>query len=458
MSNNIIPAPLFKSAVWWLSDNRFTWIDNSFQYSENIDIHSDPRAISLSKKLVKDSWTVITEKINCIILIAWDIMAFWNSWGVYRRNAWTWTKNSTNLWVPILSAIEFNSYLYWTTSTVLYRVAIGSISNTMTLSSLNYQTLTSSSYHPLNVFSNDRLLIWNKNTINYVDVNDVYQASILTISPQLEIKYIYAFWSSVKIFAKYTNNNASQVLFWDWLTVDISEQIPLNWVNIEQVIIKDWVDYIISNNKLWVLDWYKTATLKDITSASYSTNLNSITIKWNRLLYWWVWWVYEWGGLNKNYAEVLSFSYRTSNALTDVIWAIFFDWTDLYVAWSNGSTYWIDKLSTTVYNTTWYLTTRVYYWNSRLYKKASEKLLCAFNALTWTDTINIYYRYNLSSTWVLFQTITATSTKVVLSDFLTELQLTWTWVFIELKIELNSWTGTTTPEFYEMDLLYNMAK
>ena len=447
-----ITAPIFKWASWGKSDDIFVGIPDSFQDSQNIDIRTNPRGIKLNKALVKDSLTVVVEPINCFIKVSTgDILAFGNSWGVYHKTGGVWYKNTNSITGAILSAIEFNGYVYMTNSTKLYRVAIGSIGHTMTLT--EYQTFTNGgTSHPMTVYYDTFLLIGDKFGVAKLDTSSVWTTSKITLSPNLTIKYIYAQGSSIKIYCQ-DLNNISTIVFWDWLTEAFTQSINLSGVNIQQLQQKDWLDYVISNNKLGIIDWYKASTLKDI--SGYSTNLNSITVKDNKILYWVTGWVYEWGNLNKNYPEVLSNSYNTSNAITDTVGAIFYDGTDLYVSWSNGSTYWIDKLSTS-YKLTWYITCRVYYSDTRVFRKSSINVLTSFALLTGTDSIGIYYRENISGSFTLLRTITAAATKT--NDYTDIVQLNGEWNFIEFKIVLNSASWTTTPEFYELFLEFDNLK
>lgn len=437
-------APIFKWASWWKSDDIFSGIPDSFQESQNIEIRENSKSIKLTKKLVKDSLAVVTEIINCFIKVSnWNILAFWNSWWVYRKTWWVWYKNSNTITWAILSAIEFNWYVYLTNSTKLYRVAVTDLSNIMTFT--EYKTFTTSSiYHPMVILENT-LYIWDKFNIAYLDNLWDWDWAFFEVNKETVIKYLKIQWNNIKIYSEDIYWN-TLLIYWDSINTAPIETIPLNWIKIEQLIDKDWYDYVVSNNKIWIRDWLKIETLKEI--SIYSTNINSCTIKKNRILYWWIWSVWEWGWLNKNYPEVLSNSYTTSNALTDIIWAIFYDWTDLYVSWSNWSTYWIDKLSNTSYNTNWYIITRAYYWNIKSIRKYSNNVLTAFQKLAWTDNIKIYYRTQITWNYTLLQTLTATSTKI--NDYCDMIQLAQEFNFIEFKIELNGWT--TTPEFYELFL------
>lgn len=443
-------APIFKWASWGKSDSIFTWIADSFQESSNIEIREDSQSIKLTKKLIKDSWTVIVEPINCFIKAStWDIFAYWNSWWVYHKTWWIWYKNTSSITWAILSAIEYDWYMYLTNSTNLYRVALASFWHAMTF--IAYQTFTKSSYyHPMVILENT-LYIWDEYYVTYLDALWDWVWNFLEINNDTTIKYIKKQWNNIKIYAEDIYWN-SQVIYWDSINTATIETVPLNWVKIGQFIEKDWYDYMLANNKIWIRDWYKLQILKENITAS--TNLNSILIKDDRIMYWGTWVLWEWGSLNKNYPSVLSNSYTTSNDITDTVNAIFYTWDDLYASWSNWVTHGVDKLSSTTYNPSWYLITRVYYWWIKSIRKYSNNVLTAFNKIAWTDTIKIYYRTQITWSYVLYDTLTATSVKT--NDYCNMLQLDSEFNFIEFKIELNWWT--TTPEFYELFLeLNNLA-
>lgn len=438
-------AAIFKGASWWKSDSLFTWISDSFQESSNIEIREDSQSITLTKKLVKDSSNTITEPINCYIKAStWDIFAYWNVWGVYHKTWWIWYKNSTTISWAILSAIEFNWYMYLTNSTTLFRVALVNFWHAMTF--ITYQTFTSSSiYHPFIILENT-LYIWDKYYVAYLDNLWDWLPTFLEINNETTITHLKIQWNNIKIYAKdiYDNTN---LIYWDTINTAPIQTVPLNWLEMQQLIEKDWYDYIISHNILWIRDWQKLQTLKD--NIESSSNINSITIKDDRILYWWTWVIWEWGRLNKNYPDVLSNSYTTSNAITDVVNAIFYTWSELYVSWSNWITHWVDKLSSTVYNTTWYIITRVHYWLTKSIRKFSENVLSAFDKILWTDEIKLYYRTQITWSYILHETLTASSDKV--NDYSNMLQLASEFNFIEFKIELSWWT--TTPKFYELYLV-----
>ena len=448
-SNKIIET-MFSWASGWLSDNKFTWIAWSFQESKNIEVRKDARTITLTKSLQKDSGSVVTDTITTFLsLSTGDLMAFWETWAIYRKYSWAWHKNSTSIGQKIISAIEYNWYVYFTTFSSLYRVAIWSISNSMTFTV--YKTFENGSdYHPMIVFSNTNLYIWDKDYIALIDYPWIWYEKILVLSKNLVCKSIQAISSSLKFYCEYAQSlNSSEIVYWSWIEwVLPSESITINGVNPSHILNMNGYDYVIANNRLWILDWYKQQKLKDITD--FSTNSNSISILDNKLTYWWTGGIWVWWALNKNYPEVLSFDHSTSNSETDTVWALWFHQWELYVSWSNWSTHWIDRL-TTDYNTTWYLLTRVYFWNLRYSIKKAEQMFISFKELLENESITVYARTDLTDfelvktyeIWAVYEALHRDHRKLELKQF----------NFIEFKFELTG-DWTTSPELYEVLMSY----
>ncbi len=447
---NFIIDTMFSWMSWGKSDDIFTWIPWSFQESRNIEIRANPRVISLTKKLVKDSWSIVTDLINCFVwLSTGDFMAFWDTWEIYRKYSWSWHKNSSSIWSSILSAIEYNWYLYFTTQASLYRVALWSINDSMTFTP--YKTFARGSiYHPMIVYSNTNLYIGDKDYISLIDYAWVWYEDILVLSKNLVCKSIQAISWSIKFYCEYsTSLNSSEIIYWSWVEwVLPSESITINGVNPNHIINMNGYDYVIANKRLWILDWFKQQKLKDITD--FSLKQNSIWIIDNKIAFGWTGWIWIWWALNKNYPEVLSFDFSSSNASDDIIWALgFFGW-EFYSSWKNWSSYWIDKL-TTWYNTSWSLTTRVYFWNTRYSRKKLNMLFVSHKELLAWESIKIYMRRDF---WSFELIKTYTTSSVVDSKYRDNVNINWEFNFIEFKFEL-LWTGSTTPELYEVFLKYD---
>lgn len=451
MADSNLTAPIFKTAIWWLSDDIFSGIEWSFYSSKNINIRDNAKWISLNKALVKDSWTVITEKINVIIkTTTGKYMAFWTSWGIYWKDTSTRAKITTDSpATEIFGAIEFNWYIYWATSNYLHRLAIWNLSGNISATDvINRQAITSAIYHPMLV-SWWELYVWHWGKIWKIDYTNVWE-DLVTMDSAWTIKLLNDLWWSIRVVT-YPYIWKSNIYLWDWTSVAPEQTIPLKWFNIMQSEIFNWYNYLITNRWLGILDWYKVYPIKNITD--FNDNINSITIYNEKLCIGGKWWIYMFWANNKNYPEVLSMDYSTSNGnANDVIWAIFSDWVDLYVSWSNGSSYGIDKLSTTTYYTSWELVTKWYYWNS-LYeiKEAIQTSLWFRKLLVWEE-ITISYSVDWGS---YVELINIDSTTVLKNLFTEDIKLScWDFQYIQYKISL-IWPWTSTPLFHNIYLSFN---
>jgi len=98
MAESNVIAPVFRWANWGIADDVFTWINNSYFSSKNIDIRGNARGISLSKKL---TLAIETTGTMHVIMKAKSNMylAFGYMGTCYRCLNWTWDYKSTSwLW------------------------------------------------------------------------------------------------------------------------------------------------------------------------------------------------------------------------------------------------------------------------------------------------------------------------------------------------------------------------
>ena len=94
MAESNVIAPVFRWANWGIADDVFTWINNSYFSSKNIEVRDNARGISLSKKLVNDINT--TNQINVIMKAKSDLYIAWGNWGVcYKCDDGAWSSIST---------------------------------------------------------------------------------------------------------------------------------------------------------------------------------------------------------------------------------------------------------------------------------------------------------------------------------------------------------------------------
>ena len=403
-------------------------------------------------------WTTFTE-----LQPIWALDKTWNQLAISKWAASVETVNVTANVATFSSSLTAGNHYYilfdkeWSTRDPSYKVRAMPVTKT----DINYiawvipgidttkawvitsigSTEVNNITHPM-LATNLYLYIGDGRYINTVQ-DTVYDVSSLVL-PENEFAYqLTANWSSTRIYAKTLSNDKGRCYFWDWVA-SVAEQIQtLTW-EIKNVVTKESVDYMI----MWddpILYYYpfQKQILKSITDMS-SFPFNMEVYK-NNLLFGRKWWVYSWGALNKNYPEVLNTEWKTSNMNdTDDISCIHnSDWT-LYVAWKNGASYWIDKLSTSTYNTQWEFTNRVYYWNVMWKDKYGVEIYIVSDLLISWESIEIYTQTDLAWWYTLRQTITWPTT-----DHITKLKLNFKYVMEETKF-IMKWPGTSTPEIYEV--------
>ena len=445
MAESNVVAPIFRWANWWIADDIFTGINNSYFYSENIEVRENSKWISLSKKLIQA--TTSTDKINAIAKATSTLfIAVW-WWGVCKKcKNWNWSSVSTGVSQAFLSVAVFNDYVYLATRSVLYKVSVSDINSNASVSLTNVANLTSSWSHPMLVSMGD-LYIWNGSKLSKVDVSNVF-SDLFTMETWWVITKLNDLWWAIRVITQSALWN-SNIYLWDWVSELPDETIPLIWYVTYQSQIFNGYPYLVTNRGLWILDWYKIYPLKKIDD--FASIENWIWVYNERLIIAWTNGIYSWGAKNKNYNEVLSYDYVASGEIT----CIYSDWVDLFVAWKKTTnwttTYGIDKLSDSVYNSTGYLITRWYYANSL--KEVKEWILAWiwYSALTTWQSIEIQY----SVDWWSFTSLrTITPSTDTIESFTEDLFVRDRFQYIQFKIIL-SWNGTDTPSFYALDFMFN---
>lgn len=444
MAESNVIAPIFRWANWGIADDIFTGINNSYFYSENIEIRENSKGISLSKKLVQDTTT--TNQIRVITKAKSDLFIAWgNGWICYKCDNWTWSAVSTWNNQARYSAAVFNSYVYRCSDSALYKVAISDFSST-SVTPTKVTDLVTTTYHPMLVSMGD-LYIWNGSKLSKVDVSNVF-SDLFTMEKGWIITKLNDLWGAIRVITQSELWN-SNIYLWDGVSDVPDETIPLIWYVTYQSQIYNWYPYLITNRGLGILDWYKIYPLKKCDD--FANVDNWIWVYNERLIIAGKNWIYSWGAKNKNYNEVLSYDYVASGDVT----AIYSDWITLFVAWKKTvswtTTYWIDKLSNSAFNTSWYLITRWYYANSL--KEVKEWILAwiGYSDLKTWQSIEIQYSVN-GGDFVPLRTLTPTTDTI--ESFTEDMFVRDRFQYIQFKIVLN-WNWTNTPSFYALDFMFN---
>ena len=443
MAESNVVAPIFRWANWWIADDIFTGINNSYFYSENIEVRENSKWISLSKKLVQDTTT--TDKINVITKATSSLFIAWgHGWVCYKCSSGTWSAVSTWNTKEWLSAAVFNDYVYRCVDNALYKVAVSDFSSA-SVTPTKVTDLTSANYHPMLVSMGD-LYIWNGSKLSKVDVSNVY-SDLFTLEKWGIIIKLNDLWWAIRVITQSALWN-SNIYLWDWVADEPDETVPLIWYVTYQSQIFNWYPYIITNRGLWILDWYKIYPLKKCDD--FANIQNWIAVYNERLVIAGTKWIYSWWAKNKNYPEVLSYDYELTTANAEIT-CICSDWIDLFVAWKTSNSSWIDKLSNSLYNTTWELITRWYYANSLKEIKDGISAGIWYSVLKTGESIEIQYSVN----WGAFTSLrTITPTTQTLESFTEDLFVRDRFQYIQFKFILN-WNWDTTPSIYAFDFMFN---
>lgn len=441
MAESNVVAPIFRWANWWIADDIFTGINNSYFYSENIEVRENSKGISLSKALVQDTTT--TDAITVIVKATSSLfIAWWDSGICMKCKNGTWSVVNTWLNATWISAAVFNGDVYFATRNHLYQVAISDINSNSTVTPVLVNNLNDEGYHPMLVSMGD-LYIWNGSSLSKVDVSSVF-SNLFTMESGWVITKLNDLWGAIRVITQSELWNSNMYL-WDWVADSPAETVPLIWYVTYQSQIFNGYPYLVTNRWLGILDWYKIYPLKKIDD--FADIDNWIGVYDEKLIIAWTKGIYSRWAKNKNYNEVLSYDYVASGDVT----CIYSDWITLFVAWNNNGSYWIDKLSENTYNTTWYLITRWYYANSL--KEVKEWIIAGiwYSVLDTDQSVEIQYSVNGGAFTSLRLIDKDTQT---IEKFTEDLFVRDRFQYIQFKIIL-TWDWTNTPSFYALDLMFN---
>lgn len=453
MAESNVIAPIFRWANWWIADDVFTWINNSYFSSKNIEIRENARWISLSKQLTNATSTssqiyTITKATSTLYL------AFWDSGVCKKQKNWNWS-NITLSWISgvIVSSAVFNDDVYFATTTKLYKASISDMNSNASVTPTEVTTLVNHWQHPMLVSMWD-LYVGNGEKLWKVDLAGVY-SDIFTLEKWWIITKLNDLWWAIRVTTQSALWN-SNIYLWDWVAKEPDQTVPLTWYVVYQSMIYNGYPYLVTNRWLGILDWYKIYPLKKCDD--FANIQNWIGVYNERLIIAWKKWIYSWWAKNKNYNEVLSYDYELTTEWAEVT-AIYSDWIELFVAWKkpwSTATYGIDKLSSTNYNTQWELITRWYYANSLIEIKDWILARLWYSQLRAWETIKIYYSIN-GWDFTLLRTIDKDTDTV--ESFTEDLFVRDRFQYIQFKFELilDSLTAdlTKTPSIYALDFIFN---
>ena len=420
------------SFYWWISDDKFSWIANSFQEWIWLNVKDNPLSLRLNAGGTNTviSWTVVSD-----IFYNGLLYLITSSWNLYRYNSnWTYTQLRTDLWSNVTNAVLFGQYIYILSSSILIRY-IDKDSLTSSSQTLATNFINSDANKRQFVIFKDGLYISDKNSLFRINIDNSVNAELLQLEQNEVVKSLSISSDYIKIYSdNWSITTVSYCSFVDnvW-TINESKQ----WKGINILFTSQFnsLDYIFTSDWIYISQWFNKEKIKDVSSIWW-TNANVLRnniyfINNDQLASWW--------NLNKDYPQVL-------NNDINIDWSYIATAGDNIFVCRNNNIYrynliWND------FQTTWTLKSRTYVWETVITTKSSTELHVWYTPLqTWTS-IEIKLYKDLSTTpikTILINNVWSVFNKSNISiDF----------NLVEVEITLK-WNWTNTPELLDLLLIY----
>lgn len=498
MADNTKIWPIFRWANWWLSDDLFTGIRNSFYYSNDMEIRLDAKSI-FPKKVPAysdedtdiDVWDGGSFKRDIVAIVysgssgdEWIVATTRYIYSV--KSNWTVTQLG-NFSEEICDMEIFNGYLYISTHTHLYYKKDNWLyRNDLFTSTDNtdddYWRFTTDLQaqwrHPL-YWSDNVLCVWDKNQMRSVS-REVWNDFTwwFTIQKDYIIRFITELWWFVRVVVSIPYY-WSEVLMWDKISTYPDEVIPLEWYTIIQAAIYNWYLYLLSNKWLWLLNWYQYYLLKKVEWDVNSTTKNGMVVFDDKLYFIANNGVYIYWAKNKNYSDVLNLWHHVEDWFK--LWAIGANKDTLIISRNGKTVVWWTNIPPKIWFNEWKATTgelqtMAYFGTSLSEIKQSMYLRVGYHIpKEWTNSwdIHIYYRTEADAVnddidswerhpvqpndeWLF-------ATWDMRSPFATTLKLNCRFQWIQFKFVVtncvydDNWTTKTKDtNLYSADLYYNV--
>lgn len=398
------------SRIWGMTIDEYSWPDNSFWDSRNIDIRRNSREITLNEYGKYDyydaSWVPIAH--YWASTLQWTFCTNWyvnwttgNCWwtiagllGNIKNVVDYWTKS----WKPMVLVL---------TDTAIHYLEYDSASiSTMTVT-YNQRTFNNTCSNRPRLKFKSWLLIWDKNKVVKLSVTTastwVYTPASWTLNSAAivldlntldeTILRIFELWDQVVVFT-----NKWQY-FWDWFNLAYDRFVPRDETILSVAQIK--TTFYVITKKNWLITMRKTsngydrvAVIKDDTATAPLNRFNMafnydnsmITVNWI-VYFWWYdkWDVYSYGSYNPWMPETLQ-RHRLTDWTEDVT-SLYDGWDGrIYVGNYTWTTYKVGYLTTSNYqsfsNKSWLMIQKPILWAGR----GQDKEMVKYRIWYKTDT------------------------------------------------------------------------
>lgn len=218
-----------------IADSDYLGNENSVAEMVNCDIHGESGLITANQALTKDSGSTVTELILAMVSCSnGSTYHFGDAGGIYERvAAGTWTKMATASPAAgqnkILSAREYQGYIYYAMQSRLGRIAVPAAGGSWAGRSDSFATFsnTDADFHPMREV-NLVLYIGDKNYVAQVDAG-TFSANALDIKTPLRISSLGRLDTDLLIGTYVSDNVCStEILRWNTWSVSysVSDDIP----------------------------------------------------------------------------------------------------------------------------------------------------------------------------------------------------------------------------------------
>ena len=341
-------AFVLKDFYGGISDDKKTGVKGSFSGGFNLNIHKKgANTLSANQKLKKISGAVVEDLIIKLVPVtATKSYGFGDSGKVYKIENEVVTNIYTDPNGAILDADYFYGYLYWTTSTKLGR-CIETSTNWSVDANPNFQTLYSSSYHPIYVVpKSDLMCIGNDRYVATLSSAAVFNGTALDLFYGWTVKCLTLMKPKLLIGAK--DGRKAELFEWDLISESYD---PIEgWEERDIIAFLKGIGatYIFTPDTLY---WFGEGLSSRAKELPSEVKLGAIDIWKGRMLFGGKNGVYSYHQKNKNYPLALNLEYTPSpitianfDSKNIEIGAILGRGNDLLVSWKDGTTYGLDNI------------------------------------------------------------------------------------------------------------------
>lgn len=229
-----------------LADSKWSGVKGSFPKMVGLDIHSQPGIITVQQKLTRNSPSSGANDVDALCRAAVAASNGYQFWFSYTSGK-IWARSSGGTWTlayttapaagsaGCLGAAEYDGYIYWATQSRLHRIAIGNADDSWASVDLNWQTfgVTNASFHPM-VEINQALFIGDGNRVAKVDNTGTFNGNVLDIEPPHIVKSMSPFGIDLVVGTTIASTvNRCKVVRWDTVqsSWQFAEEILENGVN-----------------------------------------------------------------------------------------------------------------------------------------------------------------------------------------------------------------------------------